>query len=463
VHRSGRSVAIAAVGVALGACGGGGTGVALDATGPRGSFTIVGHANLGARGMNAGLAVVGDTVYVGSRIDDSIAGRDAGVLIVDVSDPAAPAVVGSIGAPDEGVTGMSSRELRAVPDLNLLIVLNLQCSPDLHGCSEAAGERESLKLYDITDRRAPVRVGAISFGTALRPQSPHEMFVWRDPDDPARVLVFLTLAPAPGVLAVVDVSDPTMPRQVMQWSPIANGGLVAEESSFLHSVSVSDDGRTGYFSHQQGGLFVADLSQVIDGAAAPVITIASAPGAQLDWSPPSPMGPHSAVRVPGRDVLVVTDEIYPEPFSAGCPYGWMRTVDIADPATPAVLGEFRVAENTGGCADAAPMTTFTAHNATVTHDVALVTWHSAGLQAIDVSDPAAPTSLAELRPEPLAEVAVEDPGLGGNPLTMWSYPVIQDGLIYVVDIRNGLYLLRYEGDFADELAAATFLEGNSNM
>jgi hypothetical protein len=33
-------------------------------------------------------------------------------------------------------------------------------------------------------------------------------------------------------------------------------------------------------------------------------------------------------------------------------------------------------------------------------------------------------------------------------------------LIYVVDIRNGLYVLRYTGPHADEVA---FLEGNSNL
>lgn len=41
---------------------------------------------------------------------------------------------------------------------------------------------------------------------------------------------------------------------------------------------------------------------------------------------------------------------------------------------------------------------------------------------------------------PLTAVATEDPALGRGPkkVIMWSYPV-DDGLIYVVDIRNGLY------------------------
>ena len=92
-----------------------------------GQFEVVGHADLGARGMNAALAVVGSTVYVGSRIDNQP------ILIVDVADPAQPTVVGEI----PGAVGMSSRELRVVPDRNLLIELHMRCAPDLHGWHHA--------------------------------------------------------------------------------------------------------------------------------------------------------------------------------------------------------------------------------------------------------------------------------------------------------------------------------------
>ena len=46
---------------------------------------------------------------------------------------------------------------------------------------------------------------------------------------------------------------------------------------------------------------------------------------------------------------------------------------------------------------------------------------------------------------------------------MWSYPVVKDGLIYVVDVRNGLYVLRYTGVGAESVARESFLEGNSNL
>ena len=184
----------------------------------------------------------------------------------------------------------------------------------------------------------------------------------------------------------------------------------------------------------------------------------------MTWPPTESVGPHSAVPLPGRDVLVVTEEIYPMPFSTGCPWGHLRTVDISDPARPTILGEFKLPENDPAYCAAHPTddVAFTAHNATVTHDLALVTWYAGGLQALDVSDPARIVQLAELRPEPIAAVAAEDPALGGNPVAMWSYPVVQDGLIYVTDIRNGLYILRYRGRWAEQLLEDAFLEGNSN-
>jgi hypothetical protein len=68
-------------------------------------------------------------------------------------------------------------------------------------------------------------------------------------------------------------------------------------------------------------------------------------------------------------------------------------------------------------------------------------------------------------PTPLASVANEDPALsmGTNKVVMWSFPIVEDGLIYVVDVRNGLYILRYTGPRAGELDRISFLEGNSNL
>src|SRR5258705_8926768 len=101
---------------------------------PSGAFQLVGHSDLGARGMNAAIAIAGDVAYVGSRIDN------VPIAIVDIGDPSRPTVVGAIGPETgEGLPTLSSRELRAVPDLDLLVVMNLRCSPGLHGCTNGSG------------------------------------------------------------------------------------------------------------------------------------------------------------------------------------------------------------------------------------------------------------------------------------------------------------------------------------
>lgn len=113
------------------------------------------------------------------------------------------------------------------------------------------------------------------------------------------------------------------------------------------------------------------------------------------------------------------------------------------------------------------MATKTAHNPTLTRNVALISWHSRGLQAVSLVDPARPTQLAEFVPTPLASVATEDELTPGSApaenVAVWSMPIISRGLIYVVDVRNGLHILKYSGPLQDEINNLTFLEGNSNL
>jgi hypothetical protein len=405
----------------------------------RADFQIVGHHDLGARGMNAALAVAGDTVYVGSRIDTGT------TIALDVSNPRAPVQIGELPA----AQAMSSRELRAVADRNLLVILSLRCSPDLHGCQRNGGIPEAIELYDITDRAAPVQKSRFPIqGSFFNARGPHELYLRRDGD---RVLLFI--ASPPVVLDILDVTDPSVPALIKTWNPMV---AAQGEDDILHSVSMSLDGERLFLSHQQGGLYIADATGL------PELSVMSSP---LDFTPPGASGPHSAVEVPGRDLVIVTEEVYPPPYGAGCPWGGMRLVDVSDPTTPVELSEFHLPEQDPAlCATQSfERITFTAHNTTATAGLALITWHAAGLQAIDISNPRAPFVLGEFRPEPLAAVTTEDPGLGGAPIEMWSTPVIKDGLIYVVDVRNGLYILRYRGPYEDQLAADPFIEGNSNL
>jgi hypothetical protein len=63
-------------------------GLLAQVTSTPGSLELIGHSPLLNRGMNAAPAVKGDYAYIGSRTDGTH--LNAGVLVVDVSDPASP-------------------------------------------------------------------------------------------------------------------------------------------------------------------------------------------------------------------------------------------------------------------------------------------------------------------------------------------------------------------------------------
>jgi hypothetical protein len=183
---------------------------------------------------------------------------------------------------------------------------------------------------------------------------------------------------------------------------------------------------------------------------------------------------HSAVPFPGRPYVFETDEVYGTYFVStyGCPWGWSLILDVGDPAHPAVISEYKIRENTQEFCDSPENTpetnhvnTYTAHNPTLARNIAFATWSNGGLQAIDIKDPANPQQAGWYSPTPIAQVANEDPATtaGPNKVMMWSFPIIYRGLIYVTDIRNGLYILRYTGHRSEVIDDIRFLEGNSNL
>jgi len=47
-------------------------------------------------------------------------------------------------------------------------------------------------------------------------------------------------------------------------------------------------------------------------------------------------------------------------------------------------------------------------------------------------------------------------------VVIWSFPIIRNGLIYVVDIRNGLFIFRYGGPHHGVVDHIKVLELNAN-
>ncbi|MBW3620427.1 MAG: hypothetical protein KY461_09290 [Actinobacteria bacterium] len=428
------------------------------------NLELVGHSSLGDRGMNAALAVHGDVAYVGSRTDGKPRDENAlgaGILIVDVSDPTAPTVVGEVDG--TGREGETSREMRIWPEQDLLIVQNLtsNCSPLIHACS-VRGPGDNFTFYDIAGENALDPQPVAEYRTD---HNPHEFFLWVDPADRDRALLYVS-GTSDNRFMVVDVSGAregtfeTLVDMDLGW--LAPGGD-------LHSMTPTVDGRTTYFAYLTGGFYVADTSEVAEGHPSPTVALLTPPDAAPTWPGP---GAHSALEIPGTGMALVTDEVYGEALrflgGHGCPWGWVRMLDVSNPAAPEVVNEYKLPQNEADFCDTdAPRLTssYSAHNPTVTEDLAFISWHAAGLQVLDLADPRNPAPAGQFVPSPLPLVLQEDPALtsGQDKVAMWSFPIIKDGLVYVVDIRNGLYILEYTGPRAETVAAIDFLEGNSNL
>jgi hypothetical protein len=447
-----------------------------------GSIDEVGHEPLMDRGMNAAMAIHGDFAYIGSRTDGGHEGmQHGGIMVVDISDPSEPTLL--TDTPLDAAAGESSRELRVWRSQDVLIVLNTNCGvgDQLHHCTLPS--ISNIRFYDIRGENAsdPELLAQFNVNT-------HEFFLWEDPRNPGRALIF---AGSAGASCGTSGGAPTCPFSVWDISGVRQGQMpttlfsglhgytrvppapapVQIPTGGLHSLSVSNDGTRAYFALLTGGFAVVDVSDFATGVPLPQPRPITINESRPVWAGP---GAHSAIKLWNRDWAYVSDEVYGTATGGGhgCPWGWARMVDISDPSAPTVEADFRLPENDPATCGAwnPPRTSYSAHNPTLTPRIAFTTWHSGGFQAIDIRNPRKPSQLAEFFPEPLGEVLLEDPRLSSDPDTgrnekvvMWSYPIIKDGLIYVVDLRNGLYVLEYEGRLEREVEKIGFLEGNSNQ
>lgn len=424
-------------------------------TASTGWFELIGHTPLLNRGMNSALAVYANYAYVGSRTDGSH--PDAGVLVVDISNPTNPQVVYQLGPPEEGNLGQTSRELRVWPEQELLLIMNFACEPGLHDCEQYAMP-PTINFYDISGANAAAPKLIVTY---LLPGTPHEFFLWDDPNLAGRALLYLS---TPGIigdnLLVIDISQARQGalHEVSSWN--------APRGPFngtLHSLSLSVDGRRAYLAYLRNGFMILDTSQIAQGIPNPQISLLTPPESWIQWPGP---GPHSAVKLVGKPYVLVTEEVYER-----CPWGWTTLLDITNEARPSIVAEYKLDpyNQVTYCTQVAPesyvFTSFASHNPTLTRNLAFISWHSGGLRAVSIENPLQPRQVAEFLPEPLPSVQTEDPALssGPNKVVMWSYPIIKDGLIHVVDVRNGLYILKYHGPFEAEVAGIHFLEGNSNL
>ena len=391
-----------------------------------GSLKEVGHEPLMNRGMNAAIAIHGDYAYVGSRTDGGHPGQpQGGLMVVDISKPSKPALQN--GGPLEPRAGESTRELRVWRSQDVLIVLNTNCGvgPALHHCTQPS--ISNIRFYDIAGRNAkrPKQISQFNVDT-------HEFFLWEDPKDPDRALIFAGNAGG-GTTCPLRGGAPSCPFSIWDISNVRSGEQpatlysgqhgytrfpadtalpVQKPAGGLHSLTISNDGARAYFALLTGGFAVVDVSDFAEGRPLPQVRPITGNADRPVWTGP---GAHSAVKLWGRNAAWVSDEVYGTATGTGhgCPWGWTRMMDISDPSKPAIVGEYREPENDPASCTTwnPPRTSYSAHNPTLTPHIAFSTWHSGGMQAVSLEDPSAPYQLAEWCPE---EAARQRPARGSG-------------------------------------------------
>lgn len=419
------------------------------------NFRLVAHTDLGRAGAdnNANsLGFIDNCIYIGTRNDTR------GVLIVDATSL-------KIVAELPPVPGSNSQEYRTVSDLDLLVVMGF-------ARSGSAGVN-ILQVWDTSSGcNTPVLRSTFDYGAGR----PHEFFLWRDPVDTNRVLVYQTIsgenvngAEYPN-LRVIDVSDKAAPSLVATFDlrdfgvprnePASEENNNESQNNGLHSLSVSDDGTRVYLAHNDAGFLILDSTSLADGTACTLSHGASDSclklvnpdtSVRLDFKPPGPGKTHSAVKVPGQDLVILTHEFF---GSTECPWGPVRIVDVRFETQPKQISTFLLPENLEeNCSIVGPQaiatrSDYTSHNPTPLENILFVSWRGAGTRAIDISNRFMPHEAGFFFPQ----TSVRPDGDLAR-IHMASYPVIKDGLVYVLDRFNGLFILKYTGPFADEVSA----------
>lgn len=389
-------------------------------------FELVGYHDLaGHAGFKLALHQTDDRWYLYTGLL-----WDRGWAVLDVTDPTRPVMAPIIDGPPNTWTIQ-------VQAADGLLVTGLEKPMPGWGVDDIAIFSEGAVFWDlIADPMAPARLGSWATGAS----GTHRNFYAGGPH------AFMA-ATRPGYvghgLAIVDVSDPSTPKDVSFWAWPTQEDDHGQgiHQNYLHGPA-HVEGNRAYLPYGRVGLVLLDVSDVTQ----PRLV------SRLDFGDlGGPVGCHSAVPVPGTDLLVVNSEAIAE--ADGDPLNYAYLVDISDETTPRVVSSLPMPRPSVGLPYGnyyAKGGRFGPHNqhhpqGNPAHfqlrDHVLLTWFNAGLRIYDISDPLQPTEVGHFVPEN----PTSRRGTLPTSLVTQIEDVVVDrrGYIYCTDKNHGLFVLRY--------------------
>ncbi|MFI5310047.1 MAG: Ig-like domain-containing protein [Gemmatimonadales bacterium] len=351
----------------------------------------------------------GKVAYLGTHL-----GGDR-MYVLDVSDPAKPAIVDSVIVNAREINDMMTSE-----DGKVMVITR-----------EGADNRKNgLVVATLENPLHPKVVGEFTDGVTA---GVHSAYIFTQPKYGTHV--YLT-NDGTGALHVVDINDPAHPKQVAVWkTPRTDAGRM------LHDIDVRDG--MLYASYWNDGLVILDIGNGIKGGSPSNPQFVSSFKYDLNAlyrqveavdGPGYIRGTHTAWRQ-GRYVFIA-DEVFAMSDIAKLfakqsarAYGRLQVVDVSDIFHPKAVAFYE--PEYGGV-----------HNVWVAGDTLYMGAYNAGFRAFDISGELRGDLRAQQRE--IAHVNPSDPnGFIPNTTMTWGV-VVKNGLAYVNDFNTGLFIVRIE-------------------
>ncbi|HWQ15412.1 MAG TPA: hypothetical protein VNL77_21605 [Roseiflexaceae bacterium] len=331
------------------------------------------------------IAVSGIQYCGDSRYD---AGAKRGLMLWDVTNPAAPAEIGFL---------------------------------DTGCCTRGIHEFEVQHRADLRRTFAYATVPASRYSDSNTPSG------YRD-------------AAGDGDFRLIDITDPVRPVQVADWGiqdiggPFDAGQGCDADPNYGHGAEPSDDGRLVFISYWDSGFVALDVTD----PARPVFKGRTVYPANADGDA------HSSSYDDARVLLFTADEDFCKTSGPATEkgFGYLRVYDYTNAAAPVQVGEYRTPNSLG--ADAQAAGDYSIHNALVVGTDVYISWYSDGIRVLDASDPRAPREVAFFVP-PAANNPVKPSqrGVLSNAPQVWGVAYdAATGLVYASDMNSGLWILR---------------------
>lgn len=334
---------------------------------------------------------------------------------IDISDPAHPVVTDSIVANTRRVNDVMS-----TPDGKTIVFTR-----------EGASDRKNGIV--IASAEDPAHPKVISEFTEGVNSGVHSAFVFQQ--EKYGTHVYLT-NDGTGAMHVIDINDPYMPKEVAQWrTPRPDAGRT------LHDIDVQNG--LAYLSYWNDGLVILDIGNGVKGGSPSNPQLVAqykydlnALYRQVEASagPGFIRGTHTAWR--HNDYVFVADEVFPagavkgaKDASAFRAYGRLQVIDISDVQNPHVVAWYE--PEYGGV-----------HNIWVAGDTLYMGAYNAGFRTFDISGQLLGDLRAQGREYGHLNTADMD-GKTQNSAMTWGV-VVKDGLAYVNDMNNGIWVVRME-------------------